>query len=442
VRASSLIAALTMVFAAGTARAQSLSLHVDSRELYAGMPFILSVEGKGFDEKPEPKVSTFTIPGARVTYLGAQPNVSSMVQIVNGVASQSRDVTWVFRYRIDVKSAGRFTIPGITAEQGPKRAQSHAANIQLRDMDRTGDMRVKLILPNRPLWVGETVDVNLDWYLRQNVANRTFVVPFFDMPGVSVEGAPQRNRNTLGFPAGAKEVELPFERSEAALDGQSYTRFRFTARVSVDTPATLELPPTRVIAALEVGQTRDFFGFPSSQQRLFKAEDVPQKLEIRPLPLAGRPASFRNAVGAGFAIDVQANRTVVSVGEPIELKIAVRGKGRLEGLLLPPLDADGGLSPKLFSFSDESPAGEAIDDGKGRLFRVVARLKSTEAREVPRCRCPISIPSWANIAPRAASPSRSPSRARPWSREKTWCAPASRTWRPRRPYRSAASISH
>jgi hypothetical protein len=370
--------------AAATASAQTLTLHVDSRELYAGMPFVLSVEAKGFEEKPEPKLSAFTIPGARVTYLGVAPNVSTMVQVINGVASQSRDVSFVYRYRVEVKSAGTFNIAPITAEQGSRHAETHAARFQTLDIDRTNDMRVRLVLPNRPLWVGETFDVNLDWYLRRDVGNRTFVVPLFDAPGVSV--APPRlsqGQRTLAFAAGAKEIELPFERSQATLDGTSYTRFRFAARVTVESPGTLDLLPTRVIAGLEVGQGRDVFGFPAAQQRLFKAEDAAQKLEIRPLPLSGRPASFRNAVGSAFAIDVQANRTVVSVGEPIELKVAVHGKGRLDGLLLPPLDADGGLSAKLFSWPDESAAGETIDDGKGKLFRVLARLKSTEAREIP-----------------------------------------------------------
>jgi hypothetical protein len=378
--------ALALAIVLGTAAnasAQSLTLHVDSRDLYAGMPFVLSVEAKGFDEKPEPKLSAFTIPGARVTYLGASPNVSTMMQIMNGVTSQSRDVTFVYRFRVDVRSAGTFNIPPLTAEQGARRAESHAASFQTRDIERTNDMRVKLILPNRPLWAGETFEVSLDWYLRRDVANRTFVVPLFDAPGVSVEPAPQKGQRTLAFSAGAREIALPYERGDATLDGTSYARFRFGARVTVENPATLDLPPTRVIASLEVGQARDFFGFATAQQRLFKAEDTPQKLEVRPLPLAGRPASFRNAVGSAFAIDVQANRTVVSVGEPIELKIAVHGKGRLDGLLLPPLDAEGGLQSKLFSWPDESPAGETIDDGKGKLFRVIARLKSTEAREVP-----------------------------------------------------------
>jgi hypothetical protein len=363
--------------------AQSLSMHVDNRELYAGLPFVLSIEARGFEEKPEPKLSTLSIPGARVTYLGVSPNVSQMVQIINGVARQTREVAFVYRYRVEVKRAGTFNIPPITIEQGAKRAQSREARFQTREIDRSSDMQVRLVLPNRPVWVGESFDVFLDWYLSRDPGDRTFVVPLFDLPSVSVESAPSQGAKTLAFFAGSKELQLPYERGQATLDGHAYTRFRFAARVTAKEAGAISLPPARVVANLEVGQGRDFFGFPTAQHRLYKAEDVPQKLEVRALPLSGRPASFRNAVGAGFGIEVQANRTVVSVGEPVELKIAVRGKGRLDGLLLPPFDADGGLQPKLFSWPEESPAGETINEGKGKLFRVAVRLKSTEAHEIP-----------------------------------------------------------
>src|SRR4029078_7009343 len=111
-------------------------------------------------------------------------------------------------------------------------------------------------------------------------------------------------------------------------------------------------------------------GFRTARTQLFQAEDQPRKLEIRPLPLSGRPASFANAVGTGFAIDVQADRTVARAGDPIELTVTVRGEGRLKGLILPDLSADGGLSPKLFTLPDQAPAGELVDDGKAKRFRV------------------------------------------------------------------------
>jgi hypothetical protein len=376
-----------VVLSARAAAAQTLSLHVDSRDLFVGLPFVLSVEAKGFDEKPEPKLSALAIPGARVTYLGVSPNVATTVQIVNGQVSQHKDVSYVYRYRIETQTAGSFAIPSLTAEQGPRRAQTRPVSFQTRDMDKSPDMRVQLTLPTRPVWVGETFDVALDWYLRRDVGDRTFVVPLFDAPGMAVEGAPAKDKKTLGFAAGAKEIQLPYERSQASVDGATYTRFRFSARVTPQNAGSFDLLPTRVVANLQVGQQRDFFGFAVPQSRLFKAEDVGRKLEVRPLPLSDRPKSFAGAVGTAFAITAQADRTVVSVGDPIELAVTVRGKGRLEGLTLPAMDSalesDHGASAKWFAWPDESPAGETIDDGKGKLFRLAVRLKSAEAREIP-----------------------------------------------------------
>jgi hypothetical protein len=134
--------------------------------------------------------------------------------------------------------------------------------------------------------------------------------------------------------------------------------------VTVSRAGALELAPSRVFAKLESGVGRDAFGFRVAKHKLFKAEDRPRRLSVRPLPQSGRPASFVNAIGTAFSLSVQARRTVAQVGDPIELKIEVRGDGRLEGLSLPRLDVDGGLDRRLFWVPDETPAGLIDEEGQ------------------------------------------------------------------------------
>lgn len=373
-----------IVVAAGAARAQTVTLRTDSRDLYAGLPFVLSVQAEGFDESPEPAAPEVSIPGANVTYLGMSPNVSTMVSVANGRRIERREVTFVYRYRIETPTAGSYTVPALTVEQGARRATSRPASFRTVDIEASADMRLRVVVPDRPIWVGETFDVVVEWYLRRDVQDRSFVVPLFDAEGkLEIEAPARTGRNALPFAAGARELQLPFERDQATLDGVEYTRFRFTARATALQPGVLELPPARVVAQLKVGEGRDAFGFRVPQVRLFKAEDRPLRIDVRALPLAGRPAGFANAVGSDFSIDVQADRTVVRVGDPIELRITVRGGGRLSGLILPDLGADGGLPPAQFSVPDEAPPGELLDEGKAKLFRVAVRLKNTDAREIP-----------------------------------------------------------
>ena len=383
-----LLVALIMLAALGPvaqARAQQLQLQLESEEVYANLPFVLLVGARGFDENPTPTLSKLAIPGCRVTALGMTPQVSSMVQIVNGQRSEQRSVTFAFRFRIEAAQAGAHTVPALTATQGDRKASSQPARFVVKDVDETRDMQLRLVLPNRPLWVGETVDGYLDWYLRRDVGNRSFSVPLFDQDEwLEIEAPPSgpTQAKLPAFHAGSRALELPFEQQKAALDGVEYSRFRFHFRLTPSKPGVLLPPAARVVAELQTGYGRDLFGFQVPQSQLFSSVAKPVKVEIRGLPQSGRPASFKNAVGQAFAIDVQAGRTVVRVGDPIELRVLLRGNGRLAGLILPDVAAMG-LSPSLFAAPEEPPSGELLDDGKGKLFRVAVRLRSLEAKEIP-----------------------------------------------------------
>ncbi|MCS6913695.1 MAG: BatD family protein [Myxococcales bacterium] len=366
-------------------RAQQLQLQVESEELYANLPFVLSVIATGFDEEPQPVLSELRIPGCKVTPLGVSPSVSTMVQIIGGQRSETRNVTFVYRFRIEAPRAGQYTVPPLTAEQGKARAQSRAASLLVREMETTRDMQIRLTLPERPVWVGETIEAQLDWYLRRDVSNHTFVVPLFDLEDrVEVEPAPMEGPKLGGFHAGSRTLELPYTRDTAIPEGESVpcTRYRFHVRITPVKPGTLQAAPPRVMAELAAGTGRDVFGFAVPVTKLYQAVGKEVSLEVRAPPLSGRPGSFRNAVGSAFSIDVQAGRTVVRIGEPIELRILIRGKGRLAGLILPPLPAMG-LAPEQFAAPAEPPSGEPPPDGIGRLFRVPVRLRSGEVRQIP-----------------------------------------------------------
>lgn len=376
------VSILCVLLGARAASAQSLSLQLASDEVYANLPFELQVIARGFDESPQPTLSKLAIAGCKVTPLGVVPQVSSMVQIINGQRSESRDVTYAFRFRVEAAQAGQFMVPALTAEQGGKKAQSQPARFTVRAVDDSSDMQLRLVLPERPLWVGETVDGALEWYLRRDVGNRAFAVPLFDEEQRFEIEAPAGEPRLGGFRAGGRPLELPYEQAKATLDGAQYSRFRFSFRLTPISPGSQAPPPPRVVAELQTGVGRDMFGFPVPQSRLFQAVAKPLRIEVRPLPLAGRPASFKNAVGRAFAMEVQAGRTVVRVGDPIELRVLLRGRGRLPGLILPELSAMG-LDAQHFTAPEEPPSGEVLEDGKGKLFRVSVRLRSTDVREIP-----------------------------------------------------------
>ncbi len=377
--------ALGLAALAVPAGAQTLEVSVESREIYAGMPFTLLLSAQGFEEQAPPAAPDLAIDGCRVTYLGMTPSVSQQIQIAGGRRSEWRKVTFVYRWQVTAPSAGRYTVPALTLSQGSKSAASPAAAFDVGDLEQSTDMVIRVRLPQRPVWVGETFDGVVEWLLARDVESYELVVPLFEIDAVRVEGADVGGR-TRSFRAGARVIDLPMQQDRLREDGIDYTRISFPFRATATRAQTFDLDPVRVVARLESAGDRGFFGFPSfgrARGALFQASGERHQLVVRPLPESGRPHNFVNAVGGGFSIEVQASRTVVSVGDPIELTLRIRGDGELEGLSLPTLLGEGGLPPTLFSVPATAAVGSVDRQTRTKTFAVTARVLSAEVREIP-----------------------------------------------------------
>lgn len=374
---------LFAALAAPAAAAATATLSASSDSFYANMPFTLTLKAEGFAEEPAPAPPPLAIAGCQVTFLGMSPNVSSHIQIINGQRSEWREVTFNYQWRVTAPATGRYTVPALRLMQDGVTAATQAATFNVAELPATSDMIVRMELPGRPLWVGETFDVAVEWLLNREVESHEFAVPLFNVDGAEVQAPNAVGGQSMRFPAGAGEVVLPLERSQVRHEGRPYTRFRFPARVTLHRAGAVDVAPVRVLARLQTGTGRDSWGFRRASYQVFSAEGQPQRLTVRPLPEAGRPPGFGNAIGTGFAIDVQASRTVVAVGDPIELTVLLRGDGPLTGVGLPPLTGPGALPPALFGITDESPAGTLDEATNSKRFVVTARIKSAEVREVP-----------------------------------------------------------
>lgn len=347
------------------------------------MPFTLTLTAEGFEEEPVPPAPSLAIDNCEVTFLGVSPSVSSHIQIVNGRRTEWREVTFNYRWRVVAPAAGSYLVPPLRLEQDDIVAETPAASIDVAEVPETADMIVRLRLPERPVWVGETFDVTLEWLLTRDVESNEIAVPLFNVDGAHVASPAAVGQQSIRFAVGAGEVALPLERSEVQEAGRRYTRFAFPARVTLNRAGTVDLPPVRVVARLQSGTTRDRFGFRRARYELFRAEGQRRRLTVRPLPLVGRPDTFVNAIGSGFAIDVQASRTVVAVGDPIELTVRLRGDGPLTGLSLPPLRGPEALPAAHFSVPEGSVVGEVDEQAKAKTFAVTVRVKSAEVHEIP-----------------------------------------------------------
>ncbi len=371
------------VFAAPVANAQSVELSVQTREIFSDVPFLLQVAATGFEESPEPEIEPWSIDGAKLQFQGVSPSVVSRRTIINGRMSQSREVKFVFNYRVEPSRPGRFQIPVLTVKQGTTIAKSRPSGFEAGSVSESQDMRITMKVPDRAVWLGESFVVNIDLFLRTTPRDLNFMIPLFEHPGFEVEAPEVPGADVLAISVAGKELQLPYQTSEARQGGVKGTRFQFTALVTPTKAGRFDLDAARVVAKLKTGTGRDAFGFRQARYTRFKSTGKPFQFEVKALPASGRPASFSNAVGSSFSIQVEASRSVVSVGEPIELSVSLGGQRGLEGLSLPTLVGSGGMDPKLFDLVGNSGTGQMSDDGLRKVFKVGVVLKSAKAREIP-----------------------------------------------------------
>jgi hypothetical protein len=383
-RIALLIALAVAAAMGGTARADDAraEFQLGQRDApHAGVPFALNLVIEGFDQTPQPAIPKLEIPDASVTFVGADPNVSADVQFFNGRASQVVHVMWVLQWQVVPHKEGRLRIPSVTVSQGSKRATAQSKEADVQVIPTTDAMKLSLALPERSIFVGETVPVTLTWLFRDQPSDIHWSVPLAALStfSTSVPPAPPGTREILRFPAGDKELPLPYKLDEVDQGGTTVHRLVATFFLTPRSAGKLEVPASSVIAKLPVGRA-DFFG--NAPGRLFRAADVPRSVEVKPLPETDRPGNFAGAVGEQFAIDVSTSRSVVKLGEPVELAIRVKSNQRLDTLALGRLDGEGGLPKDKFAAPADPPTGELSDDGKTKTFKVTAQVTGP-ATEVP-----------------------------------------------------------
>ncbi len=340
---------------------------------HVGLPFALDMVIEGFDEQPAPAAPKLEIANAQVAFVAANPNVRQGIQIVNGRRTDFTKVTWVLRWSVTPQKEGRLRIPSVTATQGDKRATARAGEADVDTIPITDAMKLSLALPERPIFVGETVPVELTWLFRSPPQDPKWSIPLTALDAFTVSGppVPPGTREAITIQAGSKELPLPYKADEIDQGGTKYGRLVATFFLAPKQPGKLEIPASSVVAALQTGRA-DFFG--NAPTRLYRALDVARVLEVKPLPQTDRPSNFAGAVGEQFSIDVTTSRSVVQLGEPVELAIRIKSNQRLDTLALGRLDGDGGLPKDKFVVASDPATGELSEDGMTKTFKVVAQV--------------------------------------------------------------------
>jgi BatD DUF11 like domain len=297
------------------------------------------------------------------------------VQLINGTTLPSTSVVM----RVTPQIAGIFTIPAVTPKAQPLVLQVNAASSGTNiprptgpaaplpppifsgasvpkgvRLTEDGSAYVRLSIPKREVYVGESVPVEMEVGMRSG-----FVA--------SINGLPKLTDDNFAL----NNLSHQPERTEKLINGEPFVLLTWRSTVAVVKPGSFslsaEVPLTVKIRTRPKRDSSldDRFGDPF-WQNLFGAtipKDInvtspAQQLTVHELPAEGRPVDFHGAIGT-FSITSDVAPTKADVGDPLTLRMRVTGSGnfdRVDSSMLDRLDQWKTYPPKS-SFNTNDPIG-------------------------------------------------------------------------------------
>jgi hypothetical protein len=382
------VAGLAVLLLASSALAQQAQVSVPGGPHYVGTSIEIQVVATGFEEEPAPEPSVPTPSRGRLDFIDVQPSTSESIMIVNGRATRTKEVRFVYRYRYLANAPGRVEIGPFTLAQAGVQRTTQVVRLQVGELALSDRIEVRIELPESRVFVGQRVPVALEFWLekdlQKNLHRYVLQAPLFErIESFHFVDEPD--------PAATTDVDIETASGALRLRGTAREEIRgrerfFVVRI-VRTmiplrAGSVEVEPSSLVVDEATRWSRDFFGGRrATHVRKLRALDRARTLAVGAVPLDGRPESFAGAVGRGYSLEVSVDRSVVQVGDPITLTLTLRGEGNLEVAGLPPLSAKGLLDPMQFRV----PAGDLPGrlEGDAKRFSAVVRVQDEEVSEIP-----------------------------------------------------------
>jgi hypothetical protein len=270
---------------------------------------------------------TVAAPGLSINFAGT----SSRTQILNFQASS---VT-TFTYIVTPTKEGVFEIPAIEVSAGGKVYRTSSLVLKVVHQDSNNADRstnsdkpyfAELVVPKESAYVGEQIPIELRFYFNQRMQYQPY--PQGQYPLIDGEGFV------------IKKYSEPTEK-QLESNGRIYHVVVYKTGLTGVKPGKLELQSaTQSFLISSPFGMRSVPGFidptESFQQQVVDVKTNGASIDIKPLPTAGRPASFSGAVG-DFTLSTSAQPTKVHTGDPVSMKVEIKGLGNFDRIEQPAL---------------------------------------------------------------------------------------------------------
>jgi len=335
-----LVVLLLLVAAPTLAADARMMAEIRPTEIPLGQTARLVVTITGVQNAPAPRIPA--VDGLAIQSLGQ----TTSVQIVNGEVNAEVS----HNFLLEPARTGTFTIPALAMQVDGERVTTRALSLRVVAADavpRAGiapkggpdgaaepaPVSLRLNAPQRDLFVGELLPVQLTLYIREGVRVTEVTAPTFVGEAFTVsrpqDAQPEQTTEVID---GVRWVVATFP---LAISPVTAGEFPLTGKIEV----TAYLPGGRRRGAAFNDPFFDaFFGGGGAQKKIPLA--TPERsVRVLSIPEAGRPASFSGAIGE-FTVQASATPAKVVLGDPVTVTLTVKGKGNFDRLTVPEMSTD------------------------------------------------------------------------------------------------------
>ncbi len=313
IRLSLLLALLLPLWAFGAEPKVRGALSTNTASVGEAVEYELTIEGELSENPPSPNVDGIEMRGT---------SQSRQMSFVNGNVTNRLTLT----YTLVPKREGKFTIPPLEVRVGGKVLKTLPATLTVapgESMKEAGDLAfAKISLPKKTLYVGEVVPMEVRLYLDANAR-----WDLRAMPTLSGDGFTMR------------PFEKPSERN-TVLAGKTYHLVTFSTVITPGKAGKISIGPVPVNLVVSRMSRRsqpfDIFGGGMGPAQEMNISAPTFEIDVKPLPVAGRPKDFSGAIGK-FAFEATGTPDRVKVGEPVSMKLTIKGSGNFDRIGQPPL---------------------------------------------------------------------------------------------------------
>jgi hypothetical protein len=277
-------------------------------------------------------VYTLIIEGGSPDRLPSFPKVEGLFVDFAGRSSQTVGTfskfthTVTYRYRLTPERQGELRIPPIEVIVDGEKLSTQPITLKVAPPAKVtgaGDYAfAELRLARQHAYVGEDVPVDLIYYLesRSRWGMGGSAAPRVDGEGYSTRQLAQGDQ------------------SRVEIGGKQYVRVLFRTAITPNRAGKLTIGPVplRLMYSKLLSGENDRFGGVYEGQKQVSVTAPAVDLEVKPLPVEGRPKDFSGGIGK-FRFSAEGRPDRVKIGEPLSMTLQIEGQGNFDRIGAPAL---------------------------------------------------------------------------------------------------------